>query len=77
MSQSNSTAQRVPLTKGELVLNVLYQKTGSDSDYLESLFYELNPTVTTQHIPQDGEYWIPTINTAEKTDSEAVLLVWE
>ena len=77
MSQGHSTAQRVSLTKGELILDVLYQQTGSDSDHVESLFYALNPTVTAQHIPKDGEYLIPTINTTEKVEADAVLLLWE
>lgn len=77
MSQSNATAKRVSLAKGELILDVLFKQTGSDSDYVESLFYSLNPTICTQHIPKDGEYWIPTITSAEATDREAVLLVWD
>lgn len=77
MSQSNTTAKRVSCSKGELILDVLYRETGSDSDVTESLFYELNQGVHSQHIPKDGEYLVPTQSETKEENEEAVLLLWD
>lgn len=77
MPQSNTKTNRVSLKAGQLILDALWEHCGTDSDNAEADFYRLNPTVDSMHIPKDGDYILPVIETTDKaTGGDEGLLVW-
>ena len=77
MSDSNDFFNRIPLKRGDNILEVLFINCQSDDDQIEAEFYRINPLVSTQHIQIDGLYFIPSTLTKDAVNTERGLLVWE
>lgn len=77
MSDSNDFFNRIPLKRGDNILEVLFIHCQSDDDQIEAEFYRINPLVCTQHIQTDGLYYIPSMLTDDDVNTEVGLLVWE
>lgn len=78
MSQRDAQSDRVPLKKGEAVLDALYRLTGRDDDEIEEAFYKLNPLVQNMHIHEDGHYLIPILKKTTSTNQtdEGLIDLW-